>query len=405
MSTKMKKILGPVIGASLIMATVSPALAEDGDAPDDVEEIESEADGLEVEIDRPTVMLGDPIEVEASYEVETDDGDDDADGDESDTDDQGDTHDQGDTDTGDTDDGDADAAADAGAPEDGTAGTSTVPTSVSFSVDYGDGTSPEELTVVEQESDADEFEAEAEGAHVFAAEGTYTVSVTATPDVGDPVTVSVDVTVTSDPVAYPRDPETACPEGVAAASDFSDVTEGSTHEDAIDCLAGRGVVQGVDGTAFAPGATVVRAQMATLIVRMLEEAGLDLPEEVEDAFDDDDGSVHEQAINKLAALGLVNGSETGEFSPKAPLTRAQMAALLARALEAFGIDLQSELDYFADDDGSVHEGAINDAAAGGVATGRKVLEFAPGEQLTRAQLATFVARALDIMLDQRTASA
>lgn len=385
MNTNLKRILGPVIGASLIMATMSPALAEESEDPDDVEEIEAEADGLEVEIDRPTVMVGDPIEVEASFEVETDDEED------SDNDDDDDGADPGD--------GSVEAAS-----EDGTTGTSTLPTSVSFSVDYGDGT-VEDLTVVEQENDTEEFEAEAEGTHLYAQEGTYTVAVTATPDVGEPVTVSLDVTVTSDPVAYPRDPETACPEDAVVASDFDDVIDGSIHDEAIDCLAGRGVVQGVGDTTFAPGRTVVRAQMATLIVRMLEEAGFELPADLEDAFDDDDGSVHEQAINKLAALGLVNGSETGEFSPGAPLTRAQMAAMLARALEAFGIDLHSELDYFADDDTSVHEGAINDAAAGGVATGRKILEFAPSQQLTRAQLATFVARALDLLLAEAASAA
>ena len=80
-----------------------------------------------------------------------------------------------------------------------------------------------------------------------------------------------------------------------------------------------------------------------------------------------------------AAVAVTSDSVAYPGSPRllAPRMRSrrpasEMAAVIARALEAFGIDLHSDLDYFADDDGSVHVGDINDAAAGGVATGRKI---------------------------------
>jgi hypothetical protein len=276
---------------------------------------------------------------------------------------------------------------------------------VVFTVDYGDGTAAQELTVVEQESDEEEFEAEAVGTYVYASEGTYTVTVTATPDVGQAATVTVGVVVTTDPVAYPRGTDIACPDGVVAPSGFGDVAAGSTHAAPIDCLATRGLVQGTGNGTYAPGTTVTRAQMATFLVRLLDEAGVELPEDVEDAFDDDDGNTHEAAINRLAAAGLLTGSADGEVVPQAPLTRAQMAALLVRALEAAGSELTSELDYFRDDDGSTHEAAINLAAAAGVGTGRQLLEFAPGEKLSRAQLATFLTRALDLLLDTEAPAA
>jgi hypothetical protein len=53
-----------------------------------------------------------------------------------------------------------------------------------------------------------------------------------------------------------------------------------------------------------------------------------------DAFRDDDGTTHEDAIDGLAALGIVAGSGSGEFRPGSALTRAQSATLVARLLDA-----------------------------------------------------------------------
>ena len=73
-----------------------------------------------------------------------------------------------------------------------------------------------------------------------------------------------------------------------------------------------------------------------------------------DAFTDDDGSTHEEAINRLAAAGVTNGCGSGLYCPEEPVTRAEMASFLARAL---GLSDPGD-DAFSDDDGSVHEGAI-----------------------------------------------
>ena len=52
-------------------------------------------------------------------------------------------------------------------------------------------------------------------------------------------------------------------------------------------------------------------------------------------FVDDDGSVFEQDIEKLAAAGITAGCNppaNTNFCPDSPLTRGQMAAFLVRAL-------------------------------------------------------------------------
>ena len=127
--------------------------------------------------------------------------------------------------------------------------------------------------------------------------------------------------------------------------------------------------------------------MATFLTR-----ALGLPDTGEDYFGDDDGSVHEDAINRLAAAGVTGGCGERDFCPSAPVSRAQMATFLTRAL---GLPDTGE-DYFGDDDGSVHEDAINRLAAAGVTGGCGGRDFCPSAPVSRAQMATFLARALDL---------
>lgn len=392
-----RRILGLMVAGVLVSTSITPALADDSEA---------EVEGLEVEVDRRTVMLGDEVEIEASFERKLDhaDDEDDADGDEEADEDEeaGDEDEAGD----DHADEDAPAVQPVGSltTRDG-ATTEELPTSVTFTVDYGDGSPAQSLVTEDEESDGDEFEAEASGTYLYPAEGAYNVTVTATPDVGSPVSVTVDVTVTTDPVAYARKPELACPEGLTIPGSFTDVAVGATHTEMVECLATRGLVRGRTSDTFSPSANVSRAQMATFLVKLLEDAGVELPHDVDDAFEDDNGNIHEEAINQLAAAGLLTGSADGEVRPNVPLTREQMASLIVRALEdAAGLTLSSQLDYFDDDDRSVHEDAINRAAAAGIATGRSVLEYQPGVRLSRAQLATFLARTLDLLLTEQGAA-
>ena len=379
--------------------SASVAVADEGRSHETRESSRDEGEGedrpeFEVEIDRPLVMLGDEVVIEAKYKVKVEGVEEDP---EDDVDDESNLEDDDEN----------------LRMSDETSGATTasdgLPTSVAFSVDYGDGTVAD-LGVDEVTSDEEEFEAETEGdAYVYAAVDSYTVTVTATPDVGPTQTRTLDVTVTTDPVAYGRGIDRACPKGsevLAAPGDpdgfgsFKDVA-GSAHARAIECLAARGVVAGRTATDFAPRAAVTREQAASLLSRLLADAGVDLPRHPEDPFGDDEGSVHEPAVNQLAELGVIGGVGIGEFAPKASLSRGQMTTLLVRLYQvAVGSELTSELDYFVDDDGSVHETSVNASAAAGIALGRGHEVFGGGEKVTREQLATFLARLLDLLVEE-----
>ena len=94
-----------------------------------------------------------------------------------------------------------------------------------------------------------------------------------------------------------------------------------------------------------------------------------MPASVTDAFDDDDG-VHEVAVNRLAALGIVDRTGPRTYGSDLPLTRAQLAALAVRIDEHVnGIAPAAAPDHFTDDDGHALEPAINIAADLGIVLG------------------------------------
>ncbi len=209
-------------------------------------------------------------------------------------------------------------------------------------------------------------------------------------------------TVTSSPpvVVVARDIADACPPSVPRGR-FSDVDPDSTHGRAVDCIAHWQITQGRADGAYGPGAPVTRGQMASFLAAALDATTRPLPPEAPDAFDDDDGTIHESNIDRLAAAQIVAGTSPGPFRPSAPVTRAQMAAFLARVAEhVTGEALPPGPDAFADDAGSVHEAAIDAAAEAGIATGLAPGAFGPSGSVSRAQMASFVARLLDLLVEE-----
>jgi S-layer homology domain len=153
----------------------------------------------------------------------------------------------------------------------------------------------------------------------------------------------------------------------------------------IEWLAGEGITEGCAMRRFCPDDPVTRAQMASFLDRALPLAA-----SRGDAFEDDEGSVHEAAINRLAASGITKGCTGALYCPNDPVTRAQMASFLDRAL-----DLPAASgDPFNDDEGSVHEVSINRLAAAGITEGCTPTSFCPNDPVTRAQMAAFLYRAL-----------
>jgi hypothetical protein len=172
--------------------------------------------------------------------------------------------------------------------------------------------------------------------------------------------------------------------GLAPPSAFHDIAD-SPFRVAIEWIADQGITDGCAANLYCPSRSVSRAQMASFLAR-----ALDLPPSRTDFFADDDGSPHEPDINRAAAAGVTGGCGTARYCPNAPVNRAQMASFLVRAFELS----QTNPDFFVDDRSSIHEGDINRLAASGITGGCGPSRFCPSSPVTRAQMAAFLHRAL-----------
>jgi hypothetical protein len=167
---------------------------------------------------------------------------------------------------------------------------------------------------------------------------------------------------------------------------FLDIGSSAFRGD-IAWLSATGITRGctADRERFCPGAEVSRGQMAAFLARALH-----LPATSTDYFTDDNGIQFEGDINRLAAAGITRGCTTTTFCPDGLVARQQMASFLARALHLPA----TSTDYFTDDQGSIHEGDINRLAASGITSGCSPTTFCPQVVVTREQMAAFLHRGL-----------
>lgn len=173
--------------------------------------------------------------------------------------------------------------------------------------------------------------------------------------------------------------------------------DGSTHEGAIEAIVNEGITFGCDERRirYCPDDVVTRGQMAAFLNR-----ALDLPATTEDFFTDDNASIFEGDINRIAAAGITLGCNppaNSSYCPNREISRGEMASLLTRAFP----DLMPESapDAFTDDNSNIHQDNINRLAAAGITAGCNPpanTHFCPREGVTRAQMASFLVRALGL---------
>ncbi len=115
---------------------------------------------------------------------------------------------------------------------------------------------------------------------------------------------------------------------------FSDVPPEFPAFREIEAVAAAGVAQGFADGSFAPGWEVTRAQMAVFLARALAGGdGQVPPGPTRASFTDVPRSYWAfRHIEFLTGLGVVRGYADGSFAPEWEVSRAQMAVFLARAL-------------------------------------------------------------------------
>jgi len=143
-----------------------------------------------------------------------------------------------------------------------------------------------------------------------------------------------------------------------------------------------------DGT-FQPDKPVTRAEMATILSRLLSDSQSRNGEAFPDV-----GATHwaAQAIGSARASGMMEGDATGAFRPDDTITRAEMAAITARWLKLAATDGSTK---FTDTAGHWADSAIGASEAAGILKGYEDSRFKPDANLTRAEAVTAINRMLN----------
>ena len=126
-----------------------------------------------------------------------------------------------------------------------------------------------------------------------------------------------------------------------AASSALDFSDVADSEYAqeIDSLAASRIVFG-DGGKFRPDATMTRAEVCALLAQ-----ALDLYSTANGYFTDvAKGSWYAPSVNAMAAIGLVSGVGGGKFDPNATMTQEEFITVLGRLVEFVNLDAREFLD-------------------------------------------------------------
>ncbi|MCQ3805355.1 MAG: S-layer homology domain-containing protein [Acidimicrobiia bacterium] len=211
------------------------------------------------------------------------------------------------------------------------------------------------------------------------------------------------------------------------ASDFEDVPANHANAGDIDCIAYYNITRGTSMTTYSPLMSVTREHMALFLTRLAGLVGIDMASDPDDAGFTDIGELSAEsqtAINQLADLGVTQGTSTTTYSPDDSVKRGHMALFIARLMDEMAVmddgdDSTDPFGYtpsdvkdteddagdpdkvvgspFGDIDSQTKEAydAITNLWELGVASGVNATHYNPAANITRADMAGFMAGVLD----------
>jgi len=173
-------------------------------------------------------------------------------------------------------------------------------------------------------------------------------------------------------------------------SKFTDLPE-LWYREAVRFVLDESLMQGTDETHFAPGVSMTRAMLVTVLGRLAEQMGEEITGDSD--FTDvtaDTWPEYVTYIGWASQAGIANGYPDGRFGTDDALTREQAAALIYRFCQYMDIELsQGATPNFTDADkitDTLYDEVMH-AAAGGLISGHADGSFGPQDSCTRAQVA------------------
>lgn len=109
---------------------------------------------------------------------------------------------------------------------------------------------------------------------------------------------------------------------------FTDVADDAWYADAVNTLASLGVIKGIGNNQFAPNRTITRAEFTVIAMRFANVSAT-----VTNPFTDiSENDWFYSAVTSATSYGWITGYSNGTFRPNATITRAEVATIVNRML-------------------------------------------------------------------------
>ncbi|SDW94935.1 S8 family serine peptidase [Paenibacillus sp. CF384] len=177
---------------------------------------------------------------------------------------------------------------------------------------------------------------------------------------------------------------------------FADVTAHWAKKE-IELLASALLVKGTSASTFSPSSTVSRAEFAAMLARAL---GLEMADTATAFADVPADKWYASAVHAIVEAGIVSGRSKDSFAPNATITREEMAVMLAGALKLAGKSSSVSKQLSFTDKGSIAgwaQAAVTQATDAGILQGNNKGAFAPKANATRAEAAVVLKRWLQFV--------
>lgn len=175
---------------------------------------------------------------------------------------------------------------------------------------------------------------------------------------------------------------------------FNDI-QNHWAKDSIEKIVALGIMNGVGNEQFAPDLNTSRAMLVTVLYRLEKEPNMTISSFMDVPSD----AYYAKAVAWAEQNGIVDGIGGNQFAPNQDITREQLAAILYRYAKYKGMDVsgRADLDGFADrtNVGAWALDAMRWAVSSKLIGGRSATELAPDGKATRAEVATILVRWLE----------
>ena len=171
---------------------------------------------------------------------------------------------------------------------------------------------------------------------------------------------------------------------------FVDVPADAYFAEAVVWAVDNGITNGTAPTTFSPNDSCTRGQVVTFLWR---EAGEPAPTLTENPFSDvSEDAYYYNAVLWAVENGITTGTSATTFDPEATINRAQAATFLWRNAGEIIADVENPFSDVAAD--AYYADAVLWAVETGVTTGTSETTFSPDANCIRAQIVTFMYRAM-----------